>query len=86
LRKVHVVPVLLGAAIPRPDGSTEEYETFCRAMLILFKPWRSFQELKNNDDTWAESFSRQHFAPGLHKIIQNMNVENECKDARDAHA
>ncbi|KAG2085758.1 uncharacterized protein F5147DRAFT_659408 [Suillus discolor] len=28
LRKKKVVPVLLGAAIPQPDGSTEDYEMY----------------------------------------------------------
>ncbi|KAG1763818.1 hypothetical protein EV702DRAFT_1205370 [Suillus placidus] len=86
LRKKLVVPVLLGAAIPRPDGSPEDYEMYCRDMLLLFKPWRSLKELKSEHVSWAESFAEQNFAPDLCKIIQNVNVENECKDARDQHA
>ncbi|KAG1851055.1 hypothetical protein DFJ58DRAFT_914589 [Suillus subalutaceus] len=74
------------AAIPRPDGSTEDYEIYCRAILLLFTPWHTFEELKNANDTWADTFERQTFALDLCKIIHNMHVENECKDARDAHA
>ncbi|KAG2127030.1 hypothetical protein BD769DRAFT_1318493, partial [Suillus cothurnatus] len=86
LRGKFVVPVLLGNALPRPDGSDEEYEHYCRSMLLLFKPWRILRELKDNMSTWTEAFENETFAPDLQTIIGNVNVEHECKDARDAHA
>ncbi|KAG1848992.1 hypothetical protein F4604DRAFT_1529923, partial [Suillus subluteus] len=86
LRRVQVVPVLLGTAISQPDGSTDDYEMHCQAMMLLFKPWQSFKDLKIDDKTWAESFEQQNFAPVFCSIIINMNVENECKEAQDVHA
>ncbi|KAG1856611.1 hypothetical protein C8R48DRAFT_675009 [Suillus tomentosus] len=69
LCKKFVVPVLLGNTIPRPDKSDKEYTLHCRALMLLFKPWRNLRDLK-----------------GEPSIIKNMDIENECKDARDAHA
>ncbi|KAG1788113.1 uncharacterized protein HD556DRAFT_1245603, partial [Suillus plorans] len=86
LRSKLVVPVLLGDSIPRPDQSDEEYELHGRAMMMLFKPWRNLKGLKGDNDNWATAFEKETFPPNLSVIIQNMNVENECKDARDAHA
>lgn len=77
-----VVPVLLGPSIPRGDRSLEEREQYCRAMLILFKPWRSLADLKAPDQTWIDAFENYQVPRHLRKIISNMHVENECKDAR----
>ncbi|KAG1874904.1 hypothetical protein F4604DRAFT_1581861, partial [Suillus subluteus] len=81
LCRKQVVPVLIGTSIPRPDGSTEDYEMYCQAMLMLFRPWRTLTELEISNATWAETFAQQTFTSDLCKIIRNMNVENECKDA-----
>jgi hypothetical protein len=32
------VPVILSPALPRPDRDEEEYEQWCRSMLLIFKP------------------------------------------------
>ncbi|KAG2148942.1 hypothetical protein DEU56DRAFT_696604, partial [Suillus clintonianus] len=86
MRRTPVVPVLLGDAIPRPDGAEEDYEKYCRCMMILFKPWRKLMSLKGDNMTWIESFEAETFSPMITAVIRNMNVEKECKDARDAHA
>lgn len=86
LRKMLVVPVLLGAVIPRPDGSEEDYEEYCWDMLLLFKPWCTLADLKGGNESWAESFVQHKFTTEINTIIRNMNVENECKDTRDQHA
>jgi hypothetical protein len=54
-------------------------------MLILFKPWRTFQDLKDTGDKWAEVYNRTTFSPYTIRIIANMQVECKCKDARDAY-
>lgn len=76
-----VVPVLLGSSMPHNDRSEEEYESYCRAMLLLFKSWWNFAEIKGEYITWREAFEAHEFLPELLMIINNMNVENECKDA-----
>ncbi|KAG2738982.1 hypothetical protein P692DRAFT_20667567, partial [Suillus brevipes Sb2] len=86
LRSKSVVPVLLGDAIPHPDGAEEDYNKYCQCMMILFKPWRDLRSLKGGHITWIEAFEAETFSLPLKAIIRNMNVEKECKDARDAHA
>ncbi|KAJ7887528.1 hypothetical protein B0H14DRAFT_2273039, partial [Mycena olivaceomarginata] len=53
-------------------------------MLILFKPWRTFQDLKDTGDKWADVYDWTTFSSYATRIIANMQVERECKDARDA--
>ncbi|KAG1828295.1 hypothetical protein EV424DRAFT_1283138, partial [Suillus variegatus] len=81
-----VVPVLLSPSIPRNHRSEEESEQYCRVMLLLFKSWRNLGELKGEFATWREAFEACEFSPALQIIISNMDVENECKEARDTHA
>ncbi|KAI0055898.1 hypothetical protein BV25DRAFT_1780412, partial [Artomyces pyxidatus] len=76
------VPVLLGPTISRPDKSIDERESWARSMLILFKPWRGLQDLKRRDETWYEAYERYEFPVHLRKIIENIQVETECRDAR----
>ncbi|KAJ7602622.1 hypothetical protein DFH06DRAFT_1023614, partial [Mycena polygramma] len=80
-----VVNVVLGERIPRPDRGEAEKDRWCRAMMILFKPWRSLLDLKGTGESWAAAFDRTDFGPGAVRIMANMNVENECKDARDKY-
>ncbi|KAJ7086497.1 hypothetical protein C8R44DRAFT_650818, partial [Mycena epipterygia] len=84
-RRTPVVNVLLGDTLPRPDRSPAERERWARAMMIFFKPWRSLDDLKNLGETWADAYDSTEFTYQALQIIQNMNVENQCKDARDAH-
>ncbi|KAJ7340540.1 hypothetical protein DFH08DRAFT_619465, partial [Mycena albidolilacea] len=84
-RRSPVVNVLLGETIARPDRGLEERERWARAMLILFKPWRSISDLKNVAEKWAAVYERTVFSPYATQIILNMQVERECKDARDAY-
>ncbi|KAJ7131641.1 hypothetical protein C8R43DRAFT_821548, partial [Mycena crocata] len=84
-RSFPVIPVLLGPNLPRPDRSDGEYERWCRSMLILFKPWRTMEDLKGDHMTWEAAFNSTTFTATSLRIMRNMNVENECKDARDEH-
>ncbi|KAA1478248.1 hypothetical protein DENSPDRAFT_861822 [Dentipellis sp. KUC8613] len=52
LRTRPFVPVILGPTIGRTDREFEERSLFCRAMLILFKPWRRPSDLKMPGQTW----------------------------------
>ncbi|KAJ7917309.1 hypothetical protein B0H13DRAFT_1608479, partial [Mycena leptocephala] len=81
-----VVPVLLGPTIPRADRSPSEYKRWCHAMLILFKPWRVPSDLKGPAQSWKDAFERFDFSADAKRIMRNMNVENECQDARDDHS
>jgi hypothetical protein len=85
LRNVRYVPVLLGPSIPRPEKSKKEREKWCHAMLILFKPWRQITDLKAPGVSWRSAFESSVFTDWALEIMKNMNVENECNNARDTH-
>ncbi|KAH7925867.1 hypothetical protein BV22DRAFT_1104666 [Leucogyrophana mollusca] len=51
-----VVPVVLGDAFLRPDRTKEEKERFCEVMLLLFKPWRTFEDLKCGYSSWRAAY------------------------------
>ncbi|KZO94889.1 hypothetical protein CALVIDRAFT_483665, partial [Calocera viscosa TUFC12733] len=55
------VPVILGPTLPRGDRSLDERTRWCRAMLILFKPWRALVDLLQPDESWDEAFERFSF-------------------------
>lgn len=82
LRSVSFIPVMLGPSLPRRDRNEEEW---CRAMLILFKPWRSLGDLKSMDQSWSDAYNLYQFPERLQRIMKNVHVELECKDARDKH-
>ncbi|KZV60550.1 hypothetical protein PENSPDRAFT_547626, partial [Peniophora sp. CONT] len=83
LRTVPVVPVIMGPTLPRRDHSEENW---CRAMLVLFKPWRKIDDLKKPGETWLAAYTSYEFPVHLAKVVKNIHVELECKDARDQHA
>ncbi|KAF8143046.1 hypothetical protein K438DRAFT_1480084, partial [Mycena galopus ATCC 62051] len=85
MRRIPVVNVLLGPSIPRPDWGPEEKERWCRTMLILCKPWRSVKDLRMAHESWSSAFDRTVFSAYTHQIMNNMRVEDECRDARDVY-
>jgi hypothetical protein len=80
----HYVPVPVGPALPRRDSELLRAK-YCRLMLILFKPWRVSADLRNVDESWADAFNT--FMNGCNeatkRILNNMQVLHECKDAKD---
>jgi hypothetical protein len=83
LHRLPFVPVILGPSLTRADRSSEEYGLWCRAMLILFKPWRSIEDLKTSHKSWSSVYDAHSFPDHLQTVIQNINVEFDCQDARD---
>ncbi|KAH7918549.1 hypothetical protein BV22DRAFT_1024425, partial [Leucogyrophana mollusca] len=80
-----IVPVLLCDSFPRPDRTSEEREQFCRAALLLFKPWRQYSELKGVHASYTQAYDNWDFPDHAKRVIHNLNIENECKDARDTY-
>jgi hypothetical protein len=64
------------------DRSLEERDQRCRAMMILFKPWR---KPTGPNVTWSSAYESTVFNTDMANVIRNMNIENECKDARDEY-
>ena len=81
-----VVPVLLGPPVPRRDRD-DTRERYCRAILTLFFPWRSIQDVCNVDQSWEEAFQirQTRILPASWKIIDNIQLLQECKNDRDEH-
>ncbi|KAJ7162716.1 hypothetical protein C8R43DRAFT_880011, partial [Mycena crocata] len=80
------VPVPIGPKIPRRD-TTASKAKHARLMLILFKPWRHAEDLRAENETWEDAFSKFTSAcsPDILERIDNMQLLHECKDSRDEH-
>ncbi|CAF1289252.1 unnamed protein product [Adineta steineri] len=85
-RNTPVVPVLLGPQIPRRERE-DTHERYCRALLTLFVPWRSINDLCKLTETWSEAFeARKHLiSDDALRIIENIQLLHECKNDRDQH-
>ncbi|EIW80029.1 hypothetical protein CONPUDRAFT_30639, partial [Coniophora puteana RWD-64-598 SS2] len=66
------VPVLLINSIPRRQGINSNEEEYCRMMLVLFRPWRSFADLKAGFGSWCDAFDAYQFKDFEQGIINNM--------------
>ena len=81
-----VVPVLLGPSVPRRDRA-DTRERYCRSILTLFVPWRSVQDVCDVNQTWEQAFEirRVKITIESQKIIDNIQLLQECKSDRDEH-
>ncbi len=84
LKDYPVTPVLIGPAIHRPDRGEDEYELYCRAMLVLFKPWKKYSDLIESHSCFKSAFEAYSFQAAHKQIIKNFATEMQCKDARQA--
>lgn len=85
-RATPVIPMLLGPPIPRRDREDTK-ERYCRSILTLFSPWRSISDLCNPDETWEQAFEvrRSTITTESQKIIDNIQLLQDCKNDRDEH-
>lgn len=85
-RSKPVVPVLLGPPIPRSDRDDTK-ERYCRSILALFLPWRTVSDLCDVNQTWEQAFETRHgkITSESHRIINNIQLLQECKTDRDEH-
>lgn len=86
VRQSRLVPVPIGPAIPRRDREDSK-ERHARLMLILFKPWTDPLALRQTGRSWSAEYALflQGCEERVKKIIENMQILHECKDARDDH-
>jgi hypothetical protein len=74
------IPSFAGASLPRSDQGDREY--YCSAMLTIFKPWRSGENLKRSQTvTLDEEFAIHDFRDSELVIMKNLNIRYECLDA-----
>ncbi|KAI0750600.1 hypothetical protein BC629DRAFT_1261312, partial [Irpex lacteus] len=70
-----------GPRIPVSDVQAENAR-YCRLMLILFKPWRSIEDLRGAHGSWSaafEEFITMSCSDRIRTLINNMRVLHECK-------
>ena len=67
--------------IPRSDRGDNNY--YCATVLVLFKPWRSAEDLKLPEFTWQAAFDEFAFTPRQRNLMKYFNVRYECHDAKD---
>ena len=81
-----VVPVLHGPPIPRQDR-VDTRERYCRSIVTLFVPWRPIKYLCDINQTWEQALEtrRVKIATGSSKIIDNIQLLQECKKDKDEH-
>jgi hypothetical protein len=81
-----VVPALIGPSVPRGDRE-DTRERYGRFILTLFFPWRSVHDLCSIDQTWEQALEirRRKISDDSHKIIENIQLLQECKSDRDEH-
>jgi hypothetical protein len=80
-RKTNIVPNFVGGSLPRCDQGDREY--YCATMLTLFKPWRSGKFLKQEDQSFDDSFNLFKFTDQQTQFMKYFNLRYECNDARD---
>ncbi|KAJ6530744.1 hypothetical protein B0H19DRAFT_862260, partial [Mycena capillaripes] len=74
-----------GPSIPRRDREAF-IAKHARLMLILFKPWRHAEDLRHDNQSWADAYAhflRDQCSDEVLDRINNMQILHECKDSRD---
>ncbi|KAF8443745.1 hypothetical protein L210DRAFT_3310151, partial [Boletus edulis BED1] len=79
------VPIILGDGLVKLTGQNPEDDKYFQYNLLLFKPWRSFSNLRPDGHSWSDMFDRADFSPYCRKLIANMIVDAECRDAKTEH-
>ncbi|KAJ6467369.1 hypothetical protein C8R45DRAFT_1055418 [Mycena sanguinolenta] len=80
----HTVPNFIGGSLPRKDQG--DRELYCKTMLTLFKSWRDGKDLKTEEESWNDAFTRHIFSDDEIRIMKNLNLRYECNDARDDYS
>jgi hypothetical protein len=78
------VPVLIGPQIPRADRS-DTRERYCRAILTLFRPWHTIDDLCKVYEKWDDALKLHvnDLSESSKQIIENIELLHECKSGRD---
>ena len=61
----------IGGLLPYHNEEDNEYY---QTMLALFKPWKSGNDLKNNDMSWADTFNGHKFSSKHKKLMKKFNI------------
>ncbi|EAU83557.2 ATP-dependent DNA helicase PIF1 [Coprinopsis cinerea okayama7 len=82
------LPRFSGRWFPRSD-EPRNHETYCAAMLMLLKPWRSLRDLKGQQATFKHAFDHWRLSSATTwdlTVIENIQFYYDCADHADAIA
>lgn len=69
---------------PKVDKNLNQssFELFCKQQLMLHKPWRCEQNLKNKDETWKSAYQRSNIVepPQINMSLQPVEDEDEFEN------
>lgn len=80
------IPVLIGPKIPRRDR-IDTRDRYCRAILTLFKPWFTANDLCKLDQSWIEALNdyENKIDNATRAIINNIEALHECESDREKY-
>ena len=70
---------------PRSD-IPDQRDMYCASMLTLLKPWRRWEDLKRETETWEDAFQRfkDTASERILRIIANIQYKYHCEDVGTA--
>ena len=79
------LPRFVGKWFSRSDTDSEK-DMHRASMLMLLKPWRNLQELKDNTETFEDAYSRfmAQADEKIHRVVTNIQYYYECSDGAKA--
>ncbi|KAF5325769.1 hypothetical protein D9611_000667 [Ephemerocybe angulata] len=83
MRSKYVIPVLLGPRLPLCKTGGGDNEQWSRYVLVLFKPWRTPECLKQKSQSWDEAYASycDEIEPRWKNIIDNMGTLAASREA-----
>ena len=83
-QKHNTLPHIAGPWFPRRDN-TAVYHFYCACMLALLKPWRTSNDLKNGNISWADALEQfvANSPPIIRRILAGVQYYYDSKAACD---
>jgi hypothetical protein len=78
----NILPNIVGPFFPQRDDEDGQ-NIYCAMMLMLCKPWRSIEGLKDKLQTWEEAFDHfvENATPETHDILASIQYYYDSKRA-----
>ncbi|KAK4704722.1 hypothetical protein P7C70_g1483, partial [Phenoliferia sp. Uapishka_3] len=76
-----IIPRIEGRSVPRrdhPDPKVREW--YAKSILILFKPWRTLDDLKEGSESWENALARFDAPPEVQCFIENLQFLHRMKE------
>lgn len=70
----NVLPSIVGMYPPRSDD-TDKHQLYCASMLLLFRPWRHLETLKDDGTSWSDEFDEFCDEASPHTLNMMENIQ-----------